>query len=214
VNTYMDARVMGNFFSYNYGRVETDGFNVYAGIHMASAAASFDTYPFHSVWRLSVGTLFYNTNQVSATFLTAPGTSFTLNGQTFYSANPNAVTGATPLNGTVNLGLDRNKPALTVAGGFGKFVPRSGRHWSFPSEFGVAFTGPPTIQVTTAGWVCNSSKQNTCSNLGDPTNPVSIQFNNALQARLNKVRSNLNAVQIYPLFSYSAMYSFDTPWSR
>ena len=212
LNTYMDARLMGNFFNYNNGRIETQGFNVYAKIHMESMAAAVDVYPWHSVWRLSVGTLFENSNQLSARFLTAPGTGFTLNGQTFYAANANAATGATPLNGNVLFGLNRIKPALTLSGGFGQFIPRSQRHWSFPSEFGVAFTGSPIVQVNTAGWVCTDKAQTTCSHLGDAGNPVAIQFNDALQTKLAKVRKSLGAVQIYPIFSYSVVYSFNTPW--
>jgi hypothetical protein len=159
-----------------------------------------------------VGTLFANSNQLSARLVTAPGTSFTLNGQTFYAANANAATGAVPLNGNVLFGLNRIKPALTLSGGFGQFIPRSQRHWSFPSEFGVAFTGSPIVQVHTAGWVCIDKAQTTCSNLGDAGNPVAIQFSDALQTKLAKVRKSLGAVQIYPIFSYSVVYSFNTPW--
>jgi hypothetical protein len=38
---------------------------------------------------------------------------------------------------------------------------------------------------------------------------VAIVFNNALQASLTKWRFDLNKVQVYPLFSYSAVYSFN-----
>jgi len=204
-----DARFMVNFFNYNSGRFELEGFNVNANIHMQSAAASLDWYPFGSIWRISPGVMFMNGNQLSVTTSIVPGTSFTLNNQTFYSAGANAATGSTPLSGSGVLGLHTNTPAFTIAGGFGKFIPRSNRHWSFPSEFGVAFTGAPTVNVIASGWACTDAAPTKCSNVGDPTNPVAIEFNNALQTSLAKWRNDLGKVQVYPLFSYSVVYSFN-----
>jgi hypothetical protein len=206
---YFDARLMGNFFNYNSGQFELEGFRAKANLHFASAAASLDWYPLNSIWRLSVGTLFYNGNQLSATSEIVPGTSFSLSGENFYSATPNPITGTTPVTGSGVLGLHRYRPALTLAGGFGKFIPRSDRHWSFPSEFGVAFTGAPTVNVNLGGWVCLDQAQTQCSDLSDSANPVTVQFNNALQASLTKWRKGLSAVQVYPLFSYSVVYSFN-----
>jgi hypothetical protein len=206
---YFDARLMGNFFNYNSGQFELEGFRVKANLHMASAAASLDWYPLNSIWRLSVGTLFYNGNQLSATSEIVPGTSFSLNGEHFYSATANPITGATPVTGSGVLGLHRYRPAFTLAGGFGKFIPRSDRHWSFPSEFGVAFTGAPTVNVNLGGWVCLDQAQTQCSNLSDSASPVTVQFNDALQASLTKWRKDLSAVEVYPLFSYSVVYSFN-----
>ncbi len=210
LNTFMDARVMGNLFNYNSGRFEIDGFNVYADLHLASAEALVDVYPWASVWRLSAGLMFVNGNQLSGTTRVAGGTSFTLDGQTFYSANPNPATGATPITGSGALGLHTRTPAFILSGGFGKFIPRSERHWSFPSEFGVIFTGAPTINVNLNGWACINAAQTKCSNLSDTTNPVTVQFNNALEGQLNKWRRDLNNVPVYPIFSYGVMYSFDT----
>lgn len=212
LNTFMDGRLMGNFFNYSTGRLEVDGFNVNARLHLLSAAAALDFYPWHSIWRLSLGTLFLNQNEVTATLATAPGTSFSLNGQTYYSGSRNPATGATPLTGNFRLGLNRNQPALTLSGGFGKYIARLDRHWSFPSEFGVAITGPPTLQVSMAGWACLDQLQTQCSNVGNTSNPVGSAFNADLQSRLAKIRHNLNAVHIYPLFSYGVVYRFDTPW--
>jgi hypothetical protein len=153
--------------------------------------------------------MFFNANQLSVSTDIVPGTSFTLSGQTFYAASANPATGATPLAGTGVLGLHTNRPAVTLTGGFGKFIPRSKRHWSFPSEFGVAFTGAPSANVNSSGWVCLDALQTQCSNVGDGTNPVAVEFNNALQSSLTKWRNELGKVQIYPLFSYSVVYSFN-----
>lgn len=209
LNTVFDVRLMQNFFTYTSGRFEIDNVNVNATFHLRSTAAAFDWYPFRSVWRFSVGALFLNSNQASATTRIASGTAIKINGQTFYSASPNTVTGAVPLTGAGAIGFHANNPALTLSGGFGRFIPRSDRHWSFPSEFGVAFTGAPTVNLSLAGWACLDKAQTQCGNVGDATNPVAIQFNDAVQTRLAKLRTSLSAVQIYPLFSYSAVYSFN-----
>jgi len=206
---YFDARFMGNFFQYNSGRYEVEGFNVTGNLHMASAAASLDWYPFNSIWRLSPGVMFFNGNQISMATNIVPGTSFSLNNQTFYSASANPVTGATPLAATGVLGLNTTRPAATITGGFGRFIPRSNRHWSFPSEFGVAFTGAPTVNVNASGWACLDYAQTQCSNLGDAKNPVAIEFNSALQTVLTRWRKDLSRVQVYPIFSYSVVYSFN-----
>lgn len=209
LNRFFDARFMGNFFLYSPSTFEVEGFKVNANLHLASAAASLDWYPFNSVWRLSTGLMFFNGNQISASTEIVPGTSFKLNSQTFYSATANAATGATPLTGTGVVGLHTNQPAATLSFGFGKFIPRSNRHWSFPTEFGVAFTGAPSVNVNASGWACLDAQQTQCSNVGNPANPIAIEFNNALQSSLTKWRKDLSSVQVYPLFSYSVVYSFN-----
>jgi hypothetical protein len=206
---YLDARLLGNFFNYNTGQFELEGFRVNADFHLASAGAALDWYPLDSVWRLSVGALPFNDNKITAQSKILSGTSFSLSGQTFYSAVPNAATGATPMTGSGVIGLHTRQPALTLSGGFGKFVPRSSRHWSFPSEFGVALTGAPTVNVNLAGWVCQDEAETRCSNLSNTADPVTVQFNDALQASLAKWRKGLSAVQVYPMFSYSVVYSFN-----
>lgn len=209
LNHYFDGRVMGNFFGFDTNQFEVEGFNVDAKLHMASAGAALDWYPFGSVWRISPGVMFFNGNQLSGTGTISPGTSFTLENQTYYSASANAATGATPLIGNGVLSFHRHTPAATASFGFGKFIPRSDRHWSFPSEFGVIFTGSPEINVNVTGWACLDARQTQCSNVGDPKNPIAIDFNNNLQERLDKWRKDLDKVSVYPIFSYSVVYSFN-----
>jgi hypothetical protein len=208
LSDYFDVRAMGNYFNITPPQFEVDGFNVLANFHLESVAASLDWYPFNSVWRISPGVMFHNANEFSVTAAVAGGTSFTLNGQTFYSATANSATGATPLTGTGALGLHPRPIAFTLAGGFGKFIPRSRRHWSFPAEFGVVFMGAPTANVTPAGWVCMDEKQTQCSNISSTGNPLAQEFNSDLQAELTKWRRDLGMVTVYPMFSYSVVYSF------
>ena len=206
---YLDARAVTSFFNFDSGIFELEGFRADARLHLASAGGMVDYYPLNSVWRLSGGLMLFNGNQLTAKTDIVPGTSFQLNNETFYSANANSATGATPLTGTGVLGMHRHLPAFMASFGFGKFIPRSNRHWSFPSEFGLVFTGAPTINTTTSGWVCTDAAQSQCSNISNPANPVAVQFNNALQAQLDKWRKSLSVVTVYPILSYSVMYSFN-----
>lgn len=209
LNTFMDLRVDGNYFHYDTGRFEVDSVNIDGQLQLASAAAKVDVYPFLSVWRLSAGLMFFNSNRLYAASRIASGQNFTLSGQNFYSASPNPATGAVPVTGSGFLGMHPRQPAFVLSGGFGRFIPRSHRHWSFPSEFGVVFMGAPTVNVNVSGWVCTDSLQTRCGNLADPTNPVTVIFNNALQTTLAKWRHDANSFTLYPVFSYSAVYSFD-----
>jgi hypothetical protein len=200
---FFDARALVNFFNYDSGNFELEGFRTDARLHFLSAGAVIDAYPMNSFWRLSAGLLLANGNQLSARARIVPGTSFSLNGQTFYSST------ADPANGTGVLALHRHTPSFLASFGFGKFIPRSNRHWSFPSEFGLVFTGAPTISVTTGGSVCQDAALTMCSNVSSSSNPVGAAFNSALQAQLGKWRQSLSSVNVYPIFSYSAMYSFN-----
>lgn len=164
----MDARVMGNFFSYAGGHFDVDGFNAYPNLHLASIEALADVYPWASVWRLSAGLMLYNGNQFSGTAIIAGGSSFSIDGKNFYSSTTDPVMGFGLLN------LHSRQPAVIVSGGFGKFIPRSERHWSFPSEFGVIFTGAPIASLTMSGTVCTNAKQTQCSSLSDSSNPITV----------------------------------------
>jgi len=210
LNTFMDLRVDGNFFHYDTGRFEIDGVNVDGQLHLSSAAAKVDIYPWLSVWRLSAGLMFYNANHLDAATRIADGNSFTLDGKTFYSASANTATGATPVTGSGVLGLHRRRPAFVLSGGFGKFIPRSERHWSFPAEFGIVFMGAPTIETNLTGWVCTDKAQTQCGSLADPSNPATTRFNDALQSSLTRWRHDVSSFTLYPVFSYSVMYSFNT----
>jgi hypothetical protein len=203
LDEYLDARGLISFFGYTTGQFEVDGFKINANIHMASVAAAVDVYPYNSIWRLSAGLFIFNGNQISAATTIAGGTSFNLGSANYYSSNTD------PVNGSVVLGLHSVKPAPMVSFGFGRFIPRSNRHWSFPTEFGVIYMGAPSLTVTTAGDVCTDKAQTNCSDIGDPTNPVAIAFNSNLQAKLTQWRADLNRVQFYPIFSYSVVYSFN-----
>ena len=203
LDDYFDVRGLFNFFSLDTGRFEAGGVNVDADFHLASVGAMVDAYPRNSIWRISGGLMFFNGNRISVTSNIVPGNSFTLGSGTFYSDS------ADPLTGTALLNLHTVRPAPMVSFGFGRFVPHSNRHWSFPAEFGVMYMGAPSLTVNPTGSVCTTSAETDCSSIGDPTNPVAVEFNSDLNTKLAQWNKDLDKVKFYPIFSYSVVYSFN-----
>jgi len=203
LDEYFDARLDVNFFGYTLNRVEVDGVNASGNLHLASGAAKLDVYPKNSVWRLTVGLMLFDNNRATTALAVTQGTSFQLNGKTYYSSN------ADPMTASGGLQFDTVKPAPLFSFGFGKFIPRSNRHWSFPTEFGVIYEGAPSLTVTTAGSVCTDKEQTNCSSISDTSTPVGLAFNDNLQAQIAKWRKDFDKVKLYPIFSYSVVYSFN-----
>jgi hypothetical protein len=215
LNEKIDLRLMGNFLSISgsYGGAD-DIKNVGGTLHMASLQTAVDYYPLNSVWRVSAGLLLWNGNQITAHGTEAGGTSFALpycaNGEptcspyqfrTYYSSK------ADPFTMDAMVNMHPRQPAFTVSGGFGRFIPRSQRHWSFPAEYGVVFMGAPTIKFTPSGMVCTDKAA-----VADCSDAATDQaFLNDLQTYQTRLQNHgLNHITIWPIFSYGVMYSFNT----
>jgi len=208
LSRHFNVRGTGNFFNYA-DNFTTNGINATAKLNLASARASVDIYPTRFGWRISPGVMLLNRNQVTAGTDVPAGTSFTLNGETYYSATPNSATGATPVVGNGLLGLNTNKPAFTITTGWGNQIPRSG-HWSFPIEIGVAFIGDPSVKVNLGGWACSDQAQTECSNIADPANPIAVAIQSNLTAQVAKWTSDLKPLNTFPIISSGISYSFHT----
>jgi hypothetical protein len=200
----IDLRLMGNFFNFNTALFDIEGTRTHGSIHFASLQTAVDFYPKNSIWRLSAGALLWSGNEISAAGTEEGGTSFTVDGKTYYSSKTD------PVMATGAVGFHTNQPAFTLAGGFGRYVPRSARHWSFPAEFGVVFMGPPSLVINPSGTVCTTAADTpgTCSDVNDTSNPVGAEFNQALQSAEARWRRSLARVTIYPIISYAVVYSF------
>lgn len=205
INQHVNLRFAHNMFNYSTS-FATSGVTVNAKLNLDSSLAAVDLYPFHSGFRLSAGALMLNQNKVTAAAPIAGGTSFTLNGDTFYSANANSTTGATPIDGTGSLLLNATTPAVTVTAGWGNTIPRRG-HWSFPFEIGAAFTGPPAINANLTGWACYDQAQTMCTNLASTTDPIAIRVQNDLTAQIATWKKDLDPLKTYPIISFGIAYS-------
>jgi len=123
---HFNLRATGNAFRYST-TFNSNGFDANAKMSMTNAALAADIYPFHLGFRVSPGIMLLNNNRVSANALAAGGTSFTFNDTTYYSANANAATGATPMSVNGALGLNTTRPAFTLTTGWGNTIPVRGR---------------------------------------------------------------------------------------
>lgn len=137
----------------------------------------------------------------------AGGTSFTLNNQTYYSANANTTTGATPINGNAVLSMHTNNPAFTITTGWGNTLPRKG-HWSFPFEAGVALTGAPSLKVNLGGWACYDQAQTLCTDISSKTDPIALEIQNNLAVQVAKWTKDVEPLKTYPIASFGVAYSF------
>lgn len=199
LNRYMNARFVGNILNLSVNDISTSGFDVDAKLNMASAGASIDFYPFprHGL-RFSPGVLFYNTSEATGLFTAEGGTSFDLNGYTYYSSSSNPVKG----NGVLN--LHTQNPAFTLTAGWGNMIPRNGSHFSFPVEVGVAFIGSPDVAVNlTSGQVCDANGLNCVDVATDPD----VQAN--LAEQVTKYKGDVDPLKTYPILSFGVAYSFN-----
>lgn len=203
---HFNLRSTGNIFNYSTS-FTTSGIPASAKLDMKSAGTSVDIYPFHTGFRISPGVMFYNGNQLTATANIPGGTSFTLNNQTYYSANANSTTGATPVNGNALLNLHSTKPAFTLTTGWGNTLPRNG-HWSFPVEVGVAFIGTPQLNVNLSGWACYDQAQTLCTDINSKTDPIALEIQSNLQTQVAKWANDIEPLKTYPIASFGVAYSF------
>jgi hypothetical protein len=208
LNAHLNVRGIGNVFSYSTS-LTSSGVPFNAALNLDSGGAMLDYYPFHKGFRLSGGALFVNRNGATATANIPGGTSITFNNQTYYSANANPVTGATPLAGAGSLVLNTTTPSAVLTTGWGNHVKHDG-HWDFPFEIGVAFIGTPKIDLALSGWACTDATQLNCANVADTSNPTAQQFQSNLSAQIAKWNSNISPLDTYPIVSFGVAYSFLT----
>ena len=206
LNQHFNLRSTGNLFGYSTN-FTTSGIGADAKLNMRSVGAALDIYPFHKGFRVSPGLLFSNGNRITANASVAGGTSFTLNGQTYYSANANSVTGASPVNGNALLNMHTTNPAFTITTGWGNTVPSNG-HWSFPVEVGVAMIGAPSLKVNLGGWACYDQAQTLCTDISSKTDPIAIDIQNNLSAQVAKWTRDIEPLKTYPIASFGVAYSF------
>jgi hypothetical protein len=207
VNNHLNIRGVGNVFNYSTN-FSTNGFTANAKLNLTSARITADIFPFRAGFRISPGLMFFNGNKLTASSTVAGGTSFTLNGDAFYSANANSETGAAPLAATAALGLNTTKPAFTITAGWGNTIPRRGGHWSFPFEVGVALTGAPSLNANLTGWACYDQAQTECTNVASTTDPLALEIQSDLTAQLASWKNDLEPLKTYPIVSFGVAYSF------
>jgi hypothetical protein len=199
VSRRTNVRGVGNVFNYAANDISTNGMNMNGKLNFASAGAAVDVYPFaEHDFRLSPGLLLFNQNAVSGTLSVNGGTSFDLNGVTYYASS------TSPITGHGSVALNTRNPAFTMTTGWGNMISRRGGHLSFPFEVGAAFVGAPAVNVAlTGGQACDQFGQNCVNVATDPT----VQAN--LQAQIQKYENDIRPFQYFPIMSFGVAYNFN-----
>jgi len=184
-----------NFFSYSRGYID-HGIHYAGDLRWFSAEAHYDWFPFAHALHLSPGLIVFNDNHVNASASVPAGNTFTLNG-VGYISDP-----ANPVNGTAKLSF--NKLAPTIMIGLGNLVPRTGKHFSFNIEGGVAFQGSPKIALNLVGSACIPTPHGpTCQNVASNS---TVQSN--VQGEQTRISDDLSPFKYYPLVSLTLGYRF------
>ena len=206
LHKHLNLRTSGNIFGYSTS-FTTNGISADASLNLKSVGTALDVYPFHNGFRVSPGLLIYSGNDVTANAGVPGGTSFTLNDQTYYSANANPATGATPVSGSGAMNLHTTNPAFTITAGWGNTLPRKG-HWSFPFEVGVAFIGAPSVKANLNGWACDDQAMTLCTDVNSKTDPIALDIQSNLQTQVDKWAHDVEWLKTYPIASFGVAYSF------
>ncbi len=188
----LDLRVVGNFFDFNW-KMTDSGFYVVVNTELANTGALADYYPWKSL-RISPGFLYYNTDRIRGDVQAAPGATFTINNVNYASQNSN------PIHGTGRLQL-RGAGFLAMAG-WGHYVSRNEKRWSFPFEGGVAFINTPTATFSLQGNVCNAQ--------GQDCQPAATfpGFQSNLAAQIATWNNDVKPFHIYPIVEGGVTYTF------
>jgi hypothetical protein len=203
VSRHLNLRGTGNVFNYTVNDITVSNFNLDGKVSFASAGVSLDYYPFptHGL-RLSPGVLFYNQNQITANAVGASGSDIKLNDVEYYSET------AQPLTVNANLGLNTRKQAATLTTGWGNMIPRKGGHLSFPFELGVAFTDVPTVNVALSGYACATQEDAAIGGASCVDMATNSEAQANLTTQVNKWKSDLDPMKVYPILSFGVSYAF------
>ncbi|MGH9596701.1 MAG: hypothetical protein ACRD3K_07885, partial [Edaphobacter sp.] len=180
-----------NAFAFDYP-FSIDGLNYDARFHFKSSETVVDWFPFHGSFHISPGILYFK-NALTATTVVGAGKSFTLGSQPFVNSVDDPVRG----NATV---IFPRKTAPMLLFGFGNIIPRSGRHLSFPIEFGAAYTGAGQISVNLVGTACTPQG---CANFA-----TNVAAQNHLKQEVHDLNEDLKKFPIFPIVSFGVAYHF------
>jgi hypothetical protein len=188
----MNLRVGGSVFSYSPS-FNVDGMTINGGLDLRSATLCLDWFPFHGGFRISPGVNLYNGDNLEAT-ITVPG------GNTFSLGNGDYTSSATdPVHGNAAFKFG-NHVAPTITMGWGNMIPRSGRHFSVPFEFGIQYISEPTFFLNLAGTACSTDG---CTNIAtDPTSQAN------LKQEISDINSDIRPLRFFPIVSLGASWKF------
>lgn len=199
LSSSINLRAGASYFSFTTNRTVT-GIPFAANVRLQSEQAVVDWYPFHGSFHVSPGILFGSSNRAFGGATVPAGNSFTLNNVTYYSG------AASPIQASGAVDFRHTAPLLTA--GWGNWIRhpwerKQQRHWAFPFEVGVAFSGDPKTALNYSGVVCTSASQQNCSNIATD---APVQAN--VQAERQKLQNDADWLRFYPIIAGGIVYRF------
>jgi hypothetical protein len=187
----VNLRSIINDVDYGY-KFTSNGGNYNAEAHFHSAQMSVDWFPFHGGFHISPGIMVFN-NKLAVQIKVPAGQVFELEDyQMTSSLNDPLHGGATATYG--------KKIAPVLMAGFGNILPRNGRHFSVPFEFGVAYPGAAQIGISLQGTACQADG---CANVA-----TDAEAQKDVLLKQSQLNSELSKFQLYPIVSTGLAFRF------
>jgi len=169
-----------------------DGINYSTKVNFRSGQLNVDWFPFHNGFHVSPGILYFR-NGLSGSADIDPGKPFSLSDVSYINSIDD------PVSGTASITYGQHlAPTLTF--GFSNIIPRSGKHFTVPFEFGAAYTQPAVMDVNLAGLACTVQG---CFNAA--TDP-GTQAN--LHQEINDINDTIKKVPLFPIVSLGLAFRF------
>jgi hypothetical protein len=184
VSRSFNLRSSFNTFAFNYP-FTIDGVYYNSRLHLQSYGTTLDWFPLHSGFHISPGIL-YVKNTLSAPATVGVGQPFELGNQPFINSEDDPVTGTSSV-------VVPRKFAPMLLFGFSNIIPRTGRHFSIPIEFGAAYTGAPQINVALDGTACTTQ--------GCVAFATNAEAQVALKQEVYNLNEDLKRVPFFPILS-------------
>jgi hypothetical protein len=187
----VNLRSIINDVDYGY-KFTSNGGDYNAEAHFHSAQMSVDWFPFHGGFHLSPGIMVFN-NKLAVQIKVPSGQSFSLEDYEMISSLND------PLHGGATATYGK-KIAPVLMAGFSNILPRNGRHFSAPFEFGVVYPGAAQISINLQGTAC---KPEGCSNVA-----MDAEAQRDVLLKQSQLNSELNRFQLYPIVSTGLAFRF------
>jgi hypothetical protein len=177
----LTARIGGNFFELSHD-FSTNDVNYDAKMKLRTVDALLDYFPTASAFRVSAG-LVWNGNRFDATGQPTSIGTFTLNGNTYTTAQVGSVSGKVDFRSIA--------PYLGIGWGNAVGTPKG---WSLAADLGVMFQGRPRSNLASSG--CSASAV------------VCAQLATDIAAENQQLQDKLKNFQYYPVVRVGAQYRF------
>ena len=170
----------------------TDGVTYNSQLRLRSSQTTLDWFPTRHGFHISPGIL-HSRNNISSLATVPAGQNFSLGDQSYINSVGD------PVNGTMTVVFPHNVSPMLLLG-FGNVLPRNGRHFSVPFEFGAAYTGAPVINVNLTGSACATEG---CFSFAN-----NAEAQASLKQEIQTLNEDLKKIPVYPVLSLGLAYHF------